>query len=111
MGCRPEVRRDPPATLGALPMFDSLSEKLQRVFKELRGEGHLTEFHVDQALQEIRTALLEADVSLPVVKDFVAAVREKSIGHEVLTSFSPAQQVVRIVHYCCCYGYFLFHPF
>ena len=78
-------------------MFDSLSEKLQRVFKELRGEGHLTEFHVDQALQEIRTALLEADVSLPVVRDFTAAVREKAVGQEVLTSFSPAQQVVRIV--------------
>ncbi len=78
-------------------MFESLSEKLQRVFKELRGEGHLTEFHVDQALQEIRTALLEADVSLGVVKDFTAAVRQKAVGQEVLTSFSPAQQVLKIV--------------
>ena len=78
-------------------MFESLSNRLQRVFKELRGEGHLTEFHVDEALKEIRTALLEADVNLSVVKDFAAAVREKAVGQEVLTSFSPAQQVVKIV--------------
>ena len=78
-------------------MFESLSDKLQRVFKELRGEGHLTEFHVDQALKEIRTAFLEADVNLQVVKDFAAAVREKAVGQEVLTSFSPSQQVIQIV--------------
>jgi signal recognition particle subunit SRP54 len=78
-------------------MFESLSHRLQRVFKELRGEGHLTEFHVDEALKEIRTALLEADVNLSVVKDFTAAVREKAVGQEVLTSFSPAQQVIKIV--------------
>ena len=78
-------------------MFESLSNRLQRVFKELRGEGHLTEFHVDGALKEIRTALLEADVNLSVVKDFTAAVREKAVGQEVLTSFSPAQQVIKIV--------------
>ncbi len=78
-------------------MFDSLSNRLQRVFKELRGEGHLTEFHVDQALKEIRVALLEADVHQDVVKTFAAAVREKSVGQEVLTSLSPAQQVVKIV--------------
>ena len=78
-------------------MFESLSNRLQRVFKELRGEGHLTEFHVDEALKEIRTALLEADVNLSVVKDFAAAVREKAVGQEVLTSFSPAQQVIKIV--------------
>jgi signal recognition particle subunit SRP54 len=78
-------------------MFDSLSDRLQRVFKELRGEGHLTEFHVDEALKEIRTALLEADVNLQVVKDFTAAVREKAVGQEVLTSFSPVQQVIKIV--------------
>lgn len=78
-------------------MFDSLSDRLQRVFKELHGEGHLTEFHVDQALKEIRTALLEADVNLSVVKDFTAAVREKAVGQEVLTSLSPTQQVIKIV--------------
>src|SRR5659263_265957 len=81
----------------ARPMFESLSNRLQRVFKELRGEGHLTEFHVDEALKEIRTALLEADVNLQVVKDFTARVREKAVGREVLTSFSPAQQVIKIV--------------
>ncbi|MBL8111342.1 MAG: signal recognition particle protein, partial [Acidobacteria bacterium] len=78
-------------------MFDSLSDRLQRVFKELRGEGHLTEFHVDQALKEIRTALLEADVSLDVVKDFTSAVREKAVGQAVLTALSPAQQVIKVV--------------
>ncbi len=78
-------------------MFETLSDRLQRVFKELRGEGHLTEFHVDQALEEIRTAFLEADVSLSVVKDFTAVVREKAVGKEVLTSLSPAQQVLKIV--------------
>jgi signal recognition particle subunit SRP54 len=78
-------------------MFDSLSDRLQRVFKELRGEGHLTEFHVDEALKEIRTALLEADVHLRVVKEFISAVREKAVGKEVLTSLSPAQQVLKIV--------------
>lgn len=78
-------------------MFDSLSDRLQRVFKELRGEGHLTEFHVDQALKEIRLALLEADVHLQVVKNFTAAVREKAVGQEVLTAFSPAQHVLKIV--------------
>src|SRR5258706_2256119 len=78
-------------------MFDSLSDRLQRVFKELRGEGQLTEFHVDEALKAIRVALLEADVRLQVVKDFTAAVREKAVGTEVLTSLSPAQQVLKIV--------------
>jgi signal recognition particle subunit SRP54 len=81
----------------ARTMFDSLSNRLQRIFKELRGEGHLTEFHVDEALKEIRTALLEADVNLQVVKDFTARIREKAVGSEVLTSFSPAQQVIKIV--------------
>ncbi len=79
-------------------MFDSLSDRMQRVFKELRGEGHLTEFHVDQALKEIRTALLEADVHIDVVKELSASIREKAVGKEVLTALSPAQQVVKIVH-------------
>ena len=86
-----------PVRLRDSAMFDSLSNRLQRVFKELRGEGHLTEFHVDEALKEIRTALLEADVNLQVVKGFTARVREKAVGQEVLTSFSPAQQVIKIV--------------
>ncbi len=78
-------------------MFDSLSDRLQRVMKGLRGEGHLTEFHVDEALKEIRMALLEADVHLDVVKGFTQRVREKAVGQEVLTAFAPAQQVLKIV--------------
>jgi len=78
-------------------MFDSLSDRLQRVMKGLRGEGHLTEFHVDEALKELRTALLEADVHLDVVKGFGQRVREKAVGQEVLTAFAPAQQVLKIV--------------
>lgn len=78
-------------------MFDSLSDRLQRVMKGLRGEGHLTEFHVDEALKEIRTGLLEADVHLDVVKGFNQRVRERAVGQEVLTAFAPAQQVLKIV--------------
>ncbi len=79
-------------------MLEAISEKLQRVFKTLRGEGHLTEKHVDEALAEIRRALLGADVSLAVVKDFTARVRERALGKEVLASLTPAQQVLKIVH-------------
>src|SRR5678816_3317134 len=78
-------------------MFESLSEKLQRAFKNLRGEGRLTEEHIDNALKEIRIALLEADVNFKVVKQFTDAVRTKAIGQDVLQSLSPGQQVVKIV--------------
>lgn len=78
-------------------MFDSLSNRLQGVFKSLRGESRLTEATVDAALREIRLALLEADVNFRVVKAFVDRVREKAIDQEVLRSLTPAQQVVRIV--------------
>lgn len=78
-------------------MFDSLSDKLQRVFKNLRGEGKLTAENMEAALKEIRVALLEADVHFKVVKAFMAAVREKAMGQEVLNSFTPAQQVTKIV--------------
>ncbi|HLH29672.1 MAG TPA: signal recognition particle protein [Terriglobia bacterium] len=78
-------------------MFDNLSDKLQRVFKNLRGEGRLTEQHLDEALKEIRMALLEADVNFKVVKQFTDTVREKAIGQEVMQSLSPGQQVVKIV--------------
>jgi len=78
-------------------MFDSLSDKLQRVFKNLRGEGKLTAENMEAALKEIRVALLEADVHFKVVKAFIEAVREKAMGAEVLSSFSPAQQVIKIV--------------
>jgi signal recognition particle subunit SRP54 len=78
-------------------MFDNLSDKLQRVFKNLRGEGKLTEENMDVALREIRVALLEADVHFRVAKEFIANVREKAMGQEVLTALSPTQQVVKIV--------------
>ena len=79
-------------------MLESLQERLARVTKTLRGEGHLTEFHIDSALKEIRTALLGADVNVEVVARFVDRVRERAVGREVLTSVSPAQMVTRIVH-------------
>ncbi len=79
-------------------MFDSLSDRLGDVFDRLRRHGALTADDVGTALREIRVALLEADVALPVVRDFVAAVREKALGQEVLRSVTPAQMVVKIVH-------------
>ncbi|HUF18489.1 MAG TPA: signal recognition particle protein [Thermoanaerobaculia bacterium] len=78
-------------------MFDNLQDKMDRVFKTLRGEGTLNEWHIENALKEIRIALLEADVHFKVVKEFTARVKEKSTGEEVLTAFSPAQQVIKIV--------------
>jgi len=79
-------------------MLESLQERLARVTKTLRGEGHLTEYHIDSALREIRTALLGADVSVEVVSHFVERVRERATGKEVLSSVSPAQMVTKIVH-------------
>ncbi len=79
-------------------MFDSLSEKLQAVFDQLGRKGKLGEKDVDEALRQVRLALLEADVNFRVVRDFVARVKERAIGAEVLQSLSPAQQVVKIVH-------------
>jgi signal recognition particle subunit SRP54 len=79
-------------------MFDSLSERLEDIFKKLKGRGYLKEEDVDVALREIRLALLEADVNFRVVKDFVSRVREKAVGKEVLQSLTPGQQVVKIVH-------------
>ena len=78
-------------------MFENLTEKLQRVFKTLRGEGKLTEANVQDALREIRMALLEADVHYKVVRQLIDRIREKALGQEVLTSLTPAQQVVKIV--------------
>lgn len=79
-------------------MFDNLSEKLQRVFKNLRGEGKLSAENMETALREIRVALLEADVHFKVVKQLIANIREKAMGQDVLTALSPGQQVVKIVH-------------
>jgi signal recognition particle subunit SRP54 len=78
-------------------MFDNLSDKLQRVFKNLRGEGKLSTANMEEALREIRVALLEADVHFKVVKQFIEQVKEKAMGEEVLTALSPTQQVVKIV--------------
>jgi signal recognition particle subunit SRP54 len=79
-------------------MFDNLSEKLQRVFKNLRGEGKLTAENMEAALREIRMALLEADVNFKVVKLLLENIKVKAMGEEVLTALSPSQQVVKIVH-------------
>src|SRR5438552_15778739 len=78
-------------------MFDNLSDKLQRVFKNLRGEGKLSAANMETALREIRVALLEADVNFKVVKQLMEAVKEKAMGAEVLASLSPTQQVIAIV--------------
>src|ERR1700687_5217142 len=78
-------------------MFDNLSDKLQRVFKTLRGEGKLSAENMEAALREIRVALLEADVHFRVVKQFIEAVKEQARGQEVLTALSPTQQVIKIV--------------
>jgi signal recognition particle subunit SRP54 len=79
-------------------MFDNLSEKLQRVFKSLRGEGKLSAENMEGALREIRMALLEADVNFKVVKLLIENIRQKAMGEEVLTALSPSQQVIKIVH-------------
>ncbi|MBI2822524.1 MAG: signal recognition particle protein [Acidobacteria bacterium] len=78
-------------------MLENLSAKLQRVLKDLKGEGKLTEAHIDEAMRNIRIALLEGDVNFRVVKDFVGRVREKALGQEVMSSLSPGQHVVKIV--------------
>src|SRR4030081_4149988 len=79
-------------------MFDNLSDKLQRVFKNLRGEGRLSAENMEAALREIRVALLEADVNFKVVKQLIENIKAKAIGEEVLSALSPSQQVVKIVH-------------
>ena len=79
-------------------MFDALTNRLTAVFDGLTGRGALTEADVDAALREVRLALIEADVSLPVIKDFLAKVRSKAVGSDVLRSVTPGQQIVKIVH-------------
>src|SRR5512133_3677724 len=78
-------------------MFENLTDKLQRAFKNLRGQGTLTAENMEEALREIRLALLEADVNFKVVKELIDHIREKATGQEVMTSLSPAEQVVKIV--------------
>jgi signal recognition particle subunit SRP54 len=79
-------------------MFGRLSDKLQDVFKNLRGQGRITESNIADALREVRLALLDADVNFQVAKDFIARVKEKALGEEVLRSVTPGQQIVKIFH-------------
>src|SRR5487761_1843930 len=78
-------------------MFENLSEKLQRAFKNLRGQGVISEENMQDALREIRVALLEADVNLNVVKELIEHIRAKALGQEVLTDLSPTEQVIKII--------------
>ena len=79
-------------------MASALSDKLSRLVKDLRGQGRITESNVTDMLREVRMALLEADVALPVVRDFIARVKEKALGQEVLASLQPGQVLVGIVN-------------
>src|SRR6218665_2547619 len=79
-------------------MFDSLNDRLSGLFDRLGGRGVLSEKDVDEALREVRVALLEADVALPVVKDFISKAKEKASGEAVIRSVKPADQVVKIVY-------------
>ena len=79
-------------------MFDNLSQRLSHVVKRLRGEARLTDDNIQDALREVRLALLEADVALPVVKDFIAAIRDKAVGEEVIGSLTPGQALIGVVH-------------
>src|SRR5213083_2069924 len=79
-------------------MLDSLSTRLQSIFDRLGGHGRLSEENIQEALREVRVALLEADVNFKVVRGFIDRVREKAVGQDVLKSLTPAQQVVKVVH-------------
>ena len=78
--------------------FDSLSDKLQNIFKNLRGKGRLSEADVKAALKEVKMALLEADVNFKVVKNFIKSVEERAIGQDVMSSLTPGQMVIKIVN-------------
>src|SRR5277367_1707491 len=78
-------------------MFDTLSERLDSVFKKLRGHGRISESNIDDALREVRLALLEADVNIKVVRDFVDHVKQKALGAEVIRSLSPEQHLIKFV--------------
>src|SRR5256885_4371275 len=79
-------------------MFSQLGDKLQDIFKDLRGHGSISETNINDALRQVRLALLEADVDYQVAKNFVARVKEKALGEEVLRSVTPGQQIVKIFH-------------
>ena len=88
----------PGASKGVTMAFEGLSEKLSAAFKKLRGKGRLSEADVKEAMREIRLALLEADVSYKVVKQFIAQVTERAVGSDVLEALSPAQTIIKIVN-------------
>src|SRR6058998_318794 len=79
-------------------MFSQLGDKLQDIFKDLRGHGSISESNINDALRQVRLALLEADVDFKVAKQFIARVREKALGEDVLRSVTPGQQIVKIFH-------------
>ena len=79
-------------------MYENLSDRLNSVFRDLRGHGKLSEDNINDALREVRLALLEADVNFKVVKEFISTISERAVGKEVLSSLSPGQQVIKIVH-------------
>src|SRR5215210_7247063 len=79
-------------------MFSQLGDKLQDIFKDLRGHGSISEANINDALRQVRLALLEADVDFQVAKRFIARVKEKALGEEVLRSVTPGQQIVKIFH-------------
>ena len=84
--------------IGAETMFEGLGNRLGDIFGRIKRRGALSEAEIGTALREVRIALLEADVALPVVKDFVTRVKERAVGQEVLRSVTPGQQVIKIVH-------------
>src|SRR6266545_5693656 len=94
---RPPAGRDADPLIGST-MFESLSARLQGVIDRLRGQAKITEADLDASLREIRLALLEADVNFRVVKDFVARVRERALGTDVLNGVQPGHQIVKVVH-------------
>jgi len=79
-------------------VFDNLGSRLDDIFRKLRSRGRMTEKEIDEALREIRVALLEADVALPAVRTFLQHVKAEALGEDVLKSLTPGQQVVKIVH-------------
>src|SRR5438067_4651154 len=79
-------------------MFPQLSDKLQEIFKDLRGHGVISESNIDAALRQVRLALLEADVDFQVARKFIASVREKALGETVVRSITPGKQIVNIFH-------------
>ena len=84
--------------VGCLKMFENLTNKLEKIFSKLKSAPSLTEEQVDSGLKEIRLALLEADVALPVVKNFITNIKPKAIGQEIIRSTSPGQMIVKIVY-------------